>query len=184
VSGARIARAAVASGMVLAVFALAGCGSSGGEESATDTTTTAEGDTAARAKFLAKGDALCAQGQAEGAVIARRAQQIQSRTGVVSDEVIVEETAALWDDQIRLIMSLRDRLEALVPEAPPGDEERVQQFVVAIDDGLEIARDIEASLADGEQPSRELVQSYFEVVTRGNTLARAYGFKVCGATGG
>jgi hypothetical protein len=75
---------------------------------------------------------------------------------------------------------LRDKLEAL--GAPPGDEGRVEQFVVALDDGLEIAREIQATLADGEQPSQERVQSYAEVVVRGNTLARAYGFTVCGAT--
>jgi hypothetical protein len=182
VTGVRLVRAAVVSGIVLAGCTLVGCGGSGGGESATDTeTTTATGaDTAARADFLAKGDALCAQGQAEAADLARRAQEIQGRVGTVSDEVLIEETAVLWDDQIRLIVRLRDELEAL--GAPPCDEERVEQFIVALDDGLEIAREIQATLADGEQPSRDRIQSYAEVVERGNTLARAYGFTVCGAT--
>jgi hypothetical protein len=76
----------------------------------------------------------------------------------------------------------RDELDEL--EAPAGDEAQVEQFIIALDDGLEVAREIQASLADGEEPSRERVESYGDVVNRGNTLARAYGFTVCGATGG
>jgi hypothetical protein len=181
VTGVRLARAAVVSGIVLAGLTLAGCGGSGGE-SATDTTTTAEGDAAARAEFLAKGDVLCAQGQSEAADLARRAQEIQARSGTIPDEELLEQAAAVWDDQIQLVVRFRDELDEL--EAPPGDEERVEQFVVALEDGLEIAREIQASLADGEEPSRERVQSYVDVVNRGNTLARAYGFTVCGKIGG
>jgi hypothetical protein len=181
VTGVRLARAAVVSGIVLAGFMLAGCGGSGGQESATDTTTTAEGDAATRAEFLAKGDALCAQGQSEAAELARRAQEIQARSGTVPDEELLAQAAAVWDEQIRLVVRFRDQLDELEP--PAGDEERVQQFIVALDDGLEIAREIQASLADGEEPSRERVQSYVDIVNRGNTLARAYGFTVCGKTG-
>jgi hypothetical protein len=162
--------------------ALAGCGGSGGEESATDTTTTAEGDAAARAEFLAKGDALCAQGQSEAAELARRAQEIQAQSGTVPDEALLEQAAGVWDDQIQLVVRFRDELDEL--EAPAGDEAQVEQFIIALDDGLEVAREIQASLADGEEPSRERVESYGDVVNRGNTLARAYGFTVCGATGG
>jgi hypothetical protein len=181
VTGLRLARAAVVGGMVLAGFTLAACGSSDSEESATDTTTVAAGDAAAREEYLAEGDALCAEGQTEAAELARRAQEIQARSGTAPDEELFEQAADIWNDQVRLVERFRDRLGDLEP--PPGDEARVEEFLVALDDGLEIARAIQSSLADGEQPSAEQLQSYAETVQRGNTLARAYGFKVCGQIG-
>jgi hypothetical protein len=161
--------------------ALAGCGTSDGDPTVTDTTIVPQGATAERAEFLAEGDAICAEGQAEAAELARRAQEIQTRSGTVPDDEVFGEAAEVWNDQIALIERFRDRLDDLEP--PPGDEARVEEFIVALDDGLEIAREIKSSLDDREEPSSERLQSYATTVARGNTLARAYGFMVCGQTG-
>ena len=70
------------------------------------------------------------------------------------------------------------RGELLAAEA--GDEARVDEFIATLDNGAASARDIKAALDDGQAPSPELLQTYFGVVARGNELARAFGFRVCG----
>jgi hypothetical protein len=77
-----------------------------------------------------------------------------------------------------VIERYRDRFEDLDP--PAGDEARVDEFIATFDDGADKAREIKAALDEGQAPSPELLQAYFGIVARGNELARAFGFRVCG----
>jgi hypothetical protein len=168
--------------LVLTSAVLGACGTSDDEPAATPTATTttapADVDATEREAFIAEGDAICADGQLEAVELRRRAQEIEAQRGTLTDEELVERAAVVWDDQIALIERYRDRFEDLDP--PAGDEARVEEFIATFDDGAERARDIKAALDDGQAPSPELLQTYFGVVARGNELARAFGFRVCG----
>jgi hypothetical protein len=168
--------------LVLTAAVLGACGTSDDEPEATPTATTttasADVDATEREAFIAEGDAICADGQLEAAELKRRAQEIEAQRGTLTDEELVERAAVVWDDQIALIERYQERFEDLDP--PAGDEARVEEFIGTLDDGAERARDIKAALDDGEAPSPELLQTYFGVVARGNELARAFGFRVCG----
>jgi hypothetical protein len=143
--------------------------------------TSAEADPAAsKQEFLAEGDSICADGQVEAAELARRAQEIQAQRGSLSNTELFDQAADVWDDQIALIERYRDRFEALDP--PEGDEARIEEFIASFDDGINVAGEVKAALDNGEEPRPELLQTYAGIVARGNTLARAYGFQVCGAS--
>lgn len=163
-------RSPILAGLCLALVAvtLGGCGS-GSESEVT------------REDYLAEGDAVCAEAQVESAEFAQRGQEIESRRGTITDEELLQQAADLWDEQIQFAERFRDRFADL--DAPPGDEARVRVFLESIDDGIGVGREIQNALADGEEPSGQLVQSYTSIAARGNTLARAYGFQVCGGSG-
>jgi hypothetical protein len=168
--------------LVLTSAVLGACGTSDDEPAATPTATTTTApagvDATEREAFIAEGDAICADGQLEAVELRRRAQEIEAQRGTLTDEELVERAAVIWDDQIALIERYGDRFEDLDP--PAGDEARVEEFIATFDEGAERARDIKAALDDGRAPSPELLQTYFGVVARGNELARAFGFRVCG----
>lgn len=133
---------------------------------------------AARQKFVAEADALCAPSQVQAADLRRRAQEIAAQQGSVPQSELTEQAARLWADQIALAERFRDDFQNL--EVPPGDEELVGQLRDALSDGIDVAHDIHAELEDGEEPSPTLIQDYAAAVERGNAAARAYGFSVCG----
>ena len=164
--------------MILLGLTLTSCGSSGSEPDVAGGTTTTGVDVTAHQEFLAEGDAVCAEAQVEAAELARRAQELQARRGTISDSELLESAADVWNDQIELAERFRDRLIDL--DAPPEDEVQVDVFLETLDEGIEIARVIKASLDDGKDPPQALVQSYGSVAVRGNTLAQAFGFQVCG----
>jgi hypothetical protein len=147
-----------------AVALVTGCGGDSGE--------------ASKAEYLARGDAVCADAQVEAADLARRAQGIQAESGTLSRDELLERASEVWGDQIEFTEEFRGRLADL--DAPSEDQPRVDEFLASIDDGLDTAREIKATLDDGQEVPRELVQTYAGIVERGNTLARAYGFQVCG----
>jgi hypothetical protein len=177
---------AVAAGcsLVLALGVVSACGASDDEQELTPTTTTTtaappgDADPTEREEFIAEGDAICADGQLEAAELGRRAREIEAQRDTLSEAELVERAAEIWDDQIAVIERYRDRFEDLDP--PAGDEARVDEFIATFDDGAAKGREIKASLDEGKAPSPELLQAYFGIVARGNELARAFGFRVCG----
>jgi hypothetical protein len=167
--------------LVSIVLAIGACG--GDDEPSGAKTTTGDRKTSTgptRAEYLARGDALCAEVQTEAADLARRAQELKAKSKKLPEAKVLEEAAGLWADQIRLIDEFLARLQAL--GAPPADEEKVEQFVASIEEGLAIAREIHSTLEQGNEASPSLLVQYSGVVSKGNTLAQAYGFDVCGRT--
>ena len=172
---------------VLVAVILAGCGNGdGGNETtqaAAPSTTEAEPtvETATKDEYIAQGDAICAEVQEDAAELRRQAQELQAQSQELPEAEFLERAASFWGEQIRVTESFRDQLAQLEP--PPGDEEQVGQFLESIEDGLAIAREIEATLEGGDDIAASTVEEYGRAVVRGNTLAQAYGFEVCGRTG-
>jgi hypothetical protein len=169
--------------LVLVLASLVGC--SGSEEQAeqathTRATTTGEGATPSKQEFIAQGDAICAGLRPEQAELQRRAQQLQAQSDELSKGEFLARAASFWGDQIQVMEGFRGDLARL--GAPPGDEERVEQFLTSIDDGIAIAREMQTRLEDGQDVLATQVEEYRQTVSRGNTLAQGYGFEVCGST--
>lgn len=168
---------------LVAALSLTACG--GSDESEPDETSPPQTETGAsdaptKEEFISQGDAVCADVQSEAAELAQRAQELESQSGTLPKSEVLARAAAVWDDQIRTISEFRDDFEAL--GAPAGDEERVEQFIESLDDSLQAARQIRATLREGEEVPQALVDEYGQLVVRGNTLAQSYGFRVCGQT--
>lgn len=157
---------------------LSGCGGSG-EPSATgsaaDTDPPATRQALTKNQFLAKGDAICADAQAELAVIVARANKARAMPPARQ----MAELEAIWRRQAQIAREFRDRLAALPP--PKGDEPRIAEFMRALDEGIQLSDDVLDQLEAGRrQPPPKLMNDYASAVYRGNALAVGYGFTVCG----
>ena len=158
-------------GTLVAALVLAGCGGDGSsEEGISDKQPT-------KKQYLARGDAICADAQADLARLQPKIDQARAASG---DEQI-ELATDIWRDQIEILDSFSTEIKAL--GAPAGDEDRVREFTRSLDEGEEQGREILDHVEDGEEPPQDLVNDYAQAAYRGNALARAYGFKVCGKEG-
>lgn len=160
---------------VAAVVLLAGCGGDNGssaEDEIADKQPT-------KKEYLARGDAICADAQAE---LARLQPKIQRARTAKSPDERLRLGAAIWRDQLAITERFSDDIRAL--GAPPGDRERVEEFIRSLDEGADLGREVLQHLEDGEEPPRTLVEDYAQAAYRGNALARGYGFTVCGREGG
>jgi hypothetical protein len=162
--------------MLLAGLVLAGCG--GGDNEPASSEEGIADNQPAKQDYLARGDAICADAQAELARLQPKLQQAQQASGDRRLELAEE----IWREQIRILDSFSSQIKAL--GAPAGDEARVREFIRALDEGERLGREITAHVEDGEEPPQQLVSDYAQAAYRGNALARAYGFKVCGKVEG
>jgi hypothetical protein len=156
---------------------LGGCGGSGESSargSAADTDPPAARQALTKNQFLAKGDAICADAQAELALIVARANR--ARTMPPAGQMA--ELEAIWRRQAQIARKFRDQFAALPP--PKGDEPRIAEFMRALDEGIQLSDDVLDHLEAGRQPPSKLMKDYASVVYRGNALAAGYGFTVCG----
>jgi hypothetical protein len=158
---------------------LSGCGGSGkpsasARDSTTDTDPPATRQALTKNQFLAKGDAICADAQAELAPIAVRANK--ARALPPADQIA--EAEAIWRRQAQIARKFRDRFARLQP--PKGDAPRIAEFTRALDEGIQLSDNVLDHLEAGRQPPSGLMKEYATVVYRGNALAAGYGFTVCG----
>jgi hypothetical protein len=159
------------------VLLAAACG--GGDDSASTSPESEVSDKRpAKRAYLARGDAICADAQAN---LARLQPKIEKARAASGDEQI-ELAAEIWREQIRILDSFSSELKAL--GTPPGDEARIREFVRSLDEGERLGREITSHIEDGEEPPQPLMNDYAQAAYRGNALARAYGFKVCGKESG
>ena len=110
--------------------------------------------------------------------MAQQAEDLQAQNDELPKEEFLAKAAQFWQGQIRLTEGFLERFEGL--GSPSGDEAQVEQFLTSIEDGIATAREIQETLAGGEEVPEALVEEYGQTVVQGNELARAYGFQVCG----
>jgi len=159
---------------------LAGCGGEGGSgtdaaSSGADTTPDAGGD---RASYIAAGDAICRDAQAEAAQLLRSAQELQQQAESLGRDAFLAKAADFWDEQIAFAEDFRSRFAELDP--PEADESRHAEFLASVDEGVELGREIQGTLEAGQPVPDSLTDRYAQSVAEGNELARTYGFEVCG----
>jgi hypothetical protein len=169
--------------LVVAALLFVGCGGSESDEAGPTTgtqpgVTTGEAQAPSKQEYIAQGDAVCADIQTGAARLAQQAEDLQAQNDELSKEVFLAKAAQFWQGQIRLIEDFLERFEGL--GSPSGDEAQVERLLTSIEDGIAKAREIQETLAGGEEVPEALVEEYGQTVVRGNELARAYGFQVCG----
>jgi hypothetical protein len=136
---------------------IAGCG--GGDET-TDSATVA----LTKAEFIKQGDAICKEGNEKNEA---EAEEYAEENGFTLEKASKDELEeAVGEVLVPSLNRQADELDAL--GAPEGDEGKVEEIVVALEDATAEIED-DPSLVFEEKTLEEP-----------NKLADAYGFKVCG----
>ena len=161
-------------GTLVAALVLAGCGGGDGGSAAEDGVADKQ---PTKKQYLARGDAICADAQAELARLQPKIEKARAASGDEQAELAEE----IWREQLEILDGFSSEIKAL--GAPAGDEARIEEFVRSLDEGEQKGREILSHVEDGEEPPQDLVNDYAQTAYRGNALARAYGFKVCGKEG-
>lgn len=147
---------ALAALLVLAAL-VAGCG--GGDET-TDSATV----TLTKTEFIKQGDAICKEANEENETEAEEFAEENGFTLEKASKDQLEEAVAEV-----LVPSLERQAEELdALGAPEGDEDKVEEIVVALED------------ATGEIDDDPSLVFEEKTLEKPNQLAEAYGFKVCG----
>jgi hypothetical protein len=173
--------------LIVALTVLAGCGSSSGDStSATETTTSGDG-ALTRAEFITRADALCAASKAKQAPLrskveaaARRARKEEARSGGnVSDDTRAELAEAL-----RGIVAMAEAGLSRVQElgAPDADADQLEAIYQQTESAFQSSRGYGAALEEHEDARAQKLAEAGNAKTRETaTLARRYGFRVCGS---
>jgi hypothetical protein len=147
---------ALAALLALAVL-VAGCG--GGDET-TDSATV----TLTKAEFIKQGDAICKEANEENE---SEAEEFAEENGFTLEKASKDQLEeAVAEVLVPSLSQQAEEIEAL--GAPEGDEDKVEEIVVALEDATGEIED---------DPSLVFEEKSLE---KPNQLAEAYGFKVCG----
>jgi hypothetical protein len=151
--------------LVVGVLALglvaAGCGSS--DDDSTDTVE--ETVTLTKAEFIKQGDQICKQAEDDSEV---EAEEFAEENGFTLDDASDEQLEeAIGEVLVPALDRQAEEIDAL--GAPEGDEEQVEEILTALD---------EASAEVADNPS---IAFKGDPLKEADQLAKAYGFKVCGA---
>jgi hypothetical protein len=164
------------------VLAVAGCGgggsggdsNNGGGSDRSSESGEAESKQAAslsKAEFIKQADAICASGrkQVEGEFAAYLKKNKVNPSSESPAETEAHETEVIETIAIPALRKQMGELKAL--GAPGGDEAAVEAFIDATEEGIE----------KGEEDPPSLFSSPQKVFAKSDSLARSYGFKVCGS---
>jgi hypothetical protein len=182
---------------IVVVAALTGCGGGGGESGSTvagegtgtttegEAGTTTEGKTGgssgkagstqgkpatptgglSKAEFVKQANAICEKGKKESLVKMAAYAKQHKGAGQAGPAAIVEAVKAVF---IPGVESQIEEIRAL--GAPPGEEAKVEDFLAAMEDGVDTANE-----ASGSNPSAAFSQSF----KRSAKLAHEYGLDGC-----
>ena len=144
--------------VLVALAALvAGCG--GGDDT-TDSATA----TLTKTEFIKQGDAICKEANEENEAEAEEYAEENGFTLEKASKDELEEAVAAV-----LVPSLEQQAEELdALGAPEGDEDKVEEIVVALEDATGEIEEDPSLIFEGKS------------LAKPNKLAKAYGFKVCG----
>jgi hypothetical protein len=139
------------------ILVVAGCGSSGGTESATSLT---------KAEFLKKGNAICAKGGEEINKAYEEFSRKHVAGGKTPSQALLDEAAAeivlpVREREVRLLLALG---------APSGSEQRVEEMLTAWEEGIEKGEEDPNSLRKAG-PEFAFYKSY--------SMGIDYGLKKC-----
>ncbi len=149
-------------GVALALI-VAGCG--GGDSSSTIST-----GTLSKEAFIKKADAICTKGNEE----LQKGFAVYLKKNKKSIIALRHPSKADYEGLIVgvLIPNLEKEIEAIrALGAPSGDEERIEGFLTALEEGIEVA----------ENDPKAVTHSSEAIFGIGSRLAKEYGLEVCGS---
>lgn len=152
---------ALIAAVIVAALLVAGCG--GGDDSS-------DGKSISKQEFVAKADAICKEGSKQmEAELFKFLRQSQAGGSLRKPSVEQNEKFIVTV----LIPTLRQEIEELKTlGVPAGDDEKVDAWIAALEEGLETAEDETETVAAG---TSDIV---FGIASR---LAGEYGATVCGS---
>jgi hypothetical protein len=147
---------------VCVALLLAGCGSSGSSGGPS------------KATYVSQADAVCAQGDVQ-------IQSVPKPQLTGSSAQILKNLGSYVDQVLPLAQNVITRLKAL--KQPSSDRALLQRYFASLDDAVAKLRTLSTAAragdAKGVQAGANALNS-----TQPDALARQYGFKRCGGTGG
>lgn len=153
---------AIAVAAVLA-FSIAACGGGGGGDDSSDSST-GDGGSAVSSIFIEEADAICASAK----------KQVQGEFRAYLEEKKIKEpkTPAQINEVIETIgiPALRKQLTSLRALGAPGEEDKVNEYLDAVEVGIK----------KGEEEPRILFTSTAQVFSEADKIAGEIGLKVCG----
>lgn len=152
-------KASLAALAVLVALAalVAGCG--GGDDTTDETTVTLT-----KTEFIKQGDAICKEANEDNEA---EAEEYAEENGFTLEKASKEELEeAVGDVLVPSLERQADELSEL--GAPEGDEEQVEEIIVALEDATAEIEDDPGAVFSGK------------TLDKPEKLAGAYGFKVCG----
>jgi hypothetical protein len=141
----------------------------GGEGGSAGSSEPSGASSPAKAKFVKEANAICNRRLSEG--LKAIGAQVEKRTKANSGESAAEvEAGAIHSVLLPVIEALIDELRAL--GAPPGDEAKVEAFLAAFEEGVEISKETQYTASSVVHfGTKEFKQS--------DELAREYGLSAC-----
>jgi hypothetical protein len=159
---------------LVAVVVLSACGGSDGQATAPQTES---GPPSARAAYIARADAFCAD-TASNSELSQSLEQLENTPE--SDPNF----RALAEEHFRLVLEIaedaRDGFMAIEP--PQTDQAPIAELNAANDRAIDELRDVISALEGSDDPTPEL-DSYAQAIGAAARLADAYGFEVCAGAG-
>jgi hypothetical protein len=147
--------------LTLCVAVLAGCGSGGSSGPS-------------KASYVSQADAICSRGDVQ-------IQSVPKPQLTGSSAQILKNLGSYVDQVLPLAQNVITRLKAL--KQPSSDHALLQRYFASLDDAVAklhtLSTAARAGDAKGVQAGANALSS-----TQPDTLARQYGFKRCGGTGG
>jgi hypothetical protein len=159
-------------GMIAVGLVVAGCGGSSSSSTSTGASgasgaTGASGTPLSKSEFVAKGNAICKQGNQD----IDKAGHTLFGSGQKPSQADMQKFAT--DTLIPSVQSEIDQIKALTP--PAGDEDQVNAITAAAQSALNKAK---------TDPSLLIQQGGSDPFAHANDLANAYGLTECGKGGG
>ena len=151
---------------VIALF-LAGCG----QQNEQDTTASdATGPTMTRDEVIAQGDAACAEFRRKAKPLV---DQLLGSSDLGAQAGTLRELAGAAQTPVQRLATVRP---------PPDGRQALDAYVILASEQIAVIRRAADQLDKGDKASaRALLPSVLEKAARLRSLARGYGFKVCGS---
>jgi hypothetical protein len=160
---------------LVAIVVLSACGGSDGQTTGPQTESSPP---SARAAYIARADAFCAD-------VASNPELAQSLEQLENTPESDPNFRTLAEDHFRLVLEIaedaRDGFMAIEPPQP--DQAAIAELNAANDRAVEQLRDVISALEGSDDPTPEL-ESYGQAIGAAERLADAYGFDVCARAGG
>lgn len=171
---------------VVALGALAGCGSSSGSSSSATDAATGGGGVLTKAEFVARADAICGAAKVKQEPLrreleeeARKARGEEEGSGGITDGT----RRALAQTLGRIVaMSEANQLRIQALGLPEEDAAQLEAIFQKVESSFESSLAYGAALEQHEDAQAQAVAEKANTETHETAvLARQYGFKVCGA---
>lgn len=171
-------RLLILAGLFVVVAALAGCGGSGSDSTAEETTASGSGEALTKAEFIEQADAVCEDHAAEREELQEQAAELAEEVNAGDDQAR-EELADLLAEAAGNAGTEYGELHDLIP--PSSDAVLIGNMLSTADDQVGLTEEAVDALREKDYKTfTALTVEAGKLKARATRIAVAYGFEVCG----